>query len=58
MITIRISDNAWNKLNSYKKRGDTFEDVINRLLKLNKEVKKDGAENKKSVEEIHSKKVS
>lgn len=34
--TITISDELWIKLNSFKKSGDTFEDVIKRMLPLEK----------------------
>ena len=34
MIIIRISDEAWDKLNKQKKRGESFLQVVNRLLKI------------------------
>ena len=37
MITIRISDKAWEKLNKIKKRGETFQQVLDRLLKIKSE---------------------
>jgi len=44
-ITIKIEDNTWSRLNKMKKRGETFDEVIQRLLvlvskfKLNEELK-------------------
>jgi len=38
MITIRISDKAWAELNKKKKRGETYLDVIDRLLKLKNKI--------------------
>lgn len=35
--TIQISDKLWKELNKRKKRGETFEDVIKRELKIKKE---------------------
>ena len=44
-INIQISDSQWNFLNKRKKRGETFQDVFDRIismikkLKLNEELK-------------------
>ena len=48
MITIRISDKAWEELNKKKKRGETFEDVIDRLLKLKDKEENGGNKNDKN----------
>jgi len=32
--TIQISDEVWEELNKRKKKGETFEDVLRKLLKL------------------------
>ena len=32
--TIQISDGVWKKLNRLKKKGETFQDVLERMLKL------------------------
>jgi predicted CopG family antitoxin len=32
--TIQISDELWVRLNSLKMRGETFEDVLNRFIKV------------------------
>jgi len=37
MAQIQISDKYWEELNSAKKRGDTFEDVIKRDIKDGRE---------------------
>jgi len=34
--TIQVSSEVWKELNIRKKKGDTFEDVLRKLLKLNK----------------------
>ena len=33
-ITIKVSDEIWKKLNKMKKRGETFNNVLNRVLKI------------------------
>ena len=38
--TIQISDEVWEELNKKKKKGQTFEDVLRSVLKLNKEARK------------------
>jgi predicted CopG family antitoxin len=38
--TIQISDEVWKELNTRKKKGETFEDILRKLLKL--EIKKEG----------------
>ena len=30
--TIEVKDSTWKELNSMKRKGDSFDDVINRLL--------------------------
>jgi len=37
-IQIQISDEQWKKLNSMKKRGESFQEVIDKLLKTKKEL--------------------
>jgi len=37
MITIQISDKLWGYLNKKKQRGETFNNVLIRELKLNSE---------------------
>ena len=34
--TIEITDNTWEILNRLKKRGETFEQVISRIIKENR----------------------
>jgi len=34
MITIMISDEAWDKLNKMKTRGESFLQVVDKLLKV------------------------
>jgi len=38
--TIRVTPENWEKLNSLKKPGDTFDDVISRLLEADEEADK------------------
>ncbi len=38
VIQIQISDKLWDYLNKEKKRGESFEDVLQKKLKLKKEV--------------------
>jgi len=33
--TIQISDEVWEALNKKKKKGETFESVLRKILKLN-----------------------
>ena len=40
MITIRISDEAWKKLVIKKEKGETFDEIIDKILKIKKEDKK------------------
>jgi predicted CopG family antitoxin len=37
--TIQVSDEVWKELNIRKKKGETFEDIIRKLLKM--EIKKE-----------------
>ena len=39
-VTIGISEEVWQKLNSMKKAGVSFDDILRKLLKI-KEVKND-----------------
>lgn len=32
MSNIKVSDEVWERLNTLKKRGESFEDVIKRIL--------------------------
>jgi len=34
---VRISEDNWRRLNAMKRPGDTFDDVVNRLLDANEE---------------------
>jgi len=40
-MTIHVEDEVWRKLNQLKKPGDTFNDVIQRLLKTKEEKEND-----------------
>jgi predicted CopG family antitoxin len=40
VTTIQVSDDLWENLNKRKKRGETFEDVINRMMLEEPEIKK------------------
>jgi len=47
-IQIQISDEQWTYLNNQKQRGETFQEVLDRMINKNKEVKKN--EHKKDNE--------
>lgn len=48
VTTIQVSDELWKKLNDMKQKGESFEDVILRSLKIKKEKNLDSAIMKKS----------
>lgn len=39
VTTIQVSDELWKKLNDMKEKGESFEDVIIRNLKIKKQEK-------------------
>ena len=41
-ITIGISEEVWEKLNQMKKPGQTFDEILRKLLKIKKEADKNG----------------
>ena len=38
VIQIQISDEQWEKLNSMKERGESFSEVLDKILNIKKEV--------------------
>ena len=49
VTTIQVSDELWKALIQMKQRGETFEDVLRRKLKIKKEEEKQN-DNRRKVE--------